>query len=55
MMNPVLLSHFYHVLEVFNALLQDLGHIRVALLASTNSVVLLVVLRVVLRKAGVWY
>jgi hypothetical protein len=32
-MNSVLLSHFYHVLEVFNALLQDLGHIWITLLA----------------------
>ena len=48
-----MLSHLNHVLEVFDALLQDLGHVRIALLASTNSIVLLVILLVVLRKAGV--
>jgi hypothetical protein len=35
-LGSVLLSHFYHVLEVFYTLLQDLGNIRILLLARSS-------------------
>ncbi len=52
-MGSILLSHFYHVLEVLYTLFQDLGNIRILLLACISSRTLLVILG--FRKACIGY
>jgi hypothetical protein len=49
-----LLSQFYHILEVFNTLFQNLGDVRVLSLALGNRCsCALLLIRLVIRKIGV--